>query len=184
VHATKVLKEDHDRIAALLHRLEGDDREAPRLLDLLEKEITVHTLAEDNVFLPQVEEAVEDARRTGEVSDGQVDALEGAEEAIADAYENHREILSLLADRGPRDGIGDLKALMERQTGVEEWLHAKAETVLEDEDLERIGDLIEHCKWQVRGLAQAKLASSSSFRPTREEAVLVEGRGPEHQNQR
>jgi len=177
VHAIEVLKEDHERIAALLDGLEGDGADAPRLFDLLEKEITVHTLAEDNVFLPQVEEAVEDARRTGEFSNGQVDALAGAEEAIAGARENHREILSLLAGRGPRGGIGDLKALMQRQVDLEKSLYAKAETVLEDEDFERIGDLIEHCKWQVRGLAQAKLASSSSYRPAREEGVLAEGPG-------
>jgi hypothetical protein len=184
VHAIKVLKEDHDRIAALLHRLGADEADAPSLFDLLEKEITVHIQAEDNVFLPQVEEAFEDARRTGGFSNGQVEALAGAEEAIADAYENHREILSLLAGGERRNGIGDLKALMERQTGVEEPLFAKAETVLEDEDFERIGDLIEHCKWQVRGLAQAKLASSSSFKPAREEAMLLRDRGPEHHNQR
>ena len=54
---------------------------------------------------------------------------------------------------------------MERQVEVEESIYPQAEKVLEGEDFERIGDLIEHCKWQVRGLAQAKLASSSGYRP-------------------
>lgn len=176
MHAIKVLREDHDRISALLDRLAGDNANDPRLFELLERELTVHTLAEDNVFLPQVGEAIEDSRRTtDEFFDGGADALVGAAEAITDAYENHREIRSLLASTVPRGRtVVDLKRLVERQIAVEESLYPKAEKVLEGEDFERIGDLIEHCKWQIRGLAQAKLASSSSFRPARETAVLVE----------
>lgn len=178
MHAIKVLREDHDRILALLDRLVGGDDD-PRLFDLLRKEITVHTLAEDNVFLPQVEEAVKDSRRTTEeFFDDEADALAKAEEAIAGAYGNHEETLSLLARSGSGDGIGDLKALMERQVDLEESLYPKAEKVLEEEDFERIGDLIEHCKWQVRGLAQAKLASSSSFRPPEGNELLANGKAP------
>ena len=165
MHAVKVLREDHERITALLDRLAGEDANDSRLFELLEREITVHVLAEDNVFLPQVEEAIEDSRRTTqEFFDGEAEALSGAAASIAEAYENHREIRSLLTEK-PRDGIGDLKALVERQVEIEESLYPKAEKVLEGEDFERIGDLIEHCKWQVRGLAQAKLASSSGYRP-------------------
>ncbi|CAA9441379.1 MAG: hypothetical protein AVDCRST_MAG03-4005 [uncultured Rubrobacteraceae bacterium] len=175
MHAVRVLKEDHDRIAALVERLAGEND--PRLFDLLERELTVHVLAEDNVFLPQVEEAIEDSRRTTqEFFAGETDTLAGAAESIAEARENHREILSLLAEKR-RVGIGDLKALVERQVEIEESLYPRAEKVLEGEDFERIGDLIEHCKWQVRGLTQAKLASSSSLRPAREAAVLVDEPG-------
>lgn len=163
MHAVEVLREDHDRISALLDRLAGEGVTDPRLFDLLEKELTVHVLAEDNIFLPQVEEAIEDSRRTTrEFFAGE--ALAGTARSIAEAYENHQEIRTLLAEK-PRGGIGDLKALVERQVEIEESIYPEAEKVLEGEDFERIGDLIEHCKWQVRGLAQAKLASSSSFRP-------------------
>lgn len=173
MHAIKVLREDHDRISSLLDGLSGGDDHG--LFDLLERELTVHTLAEDNVFLPQVEEAFEDSRRTTEeFFDGEADATAGAAQTIADAYENHREIRSLLAERGTSGAVGDLKTLVERQIELEESLYPRAEKVLEGEDFERIGDLIEHCKWQVRGLAQAKLASSSSFRPRDDAAVLVE----------
>lgn len=176
MHAVKVLREDHDRISTLVDRLAGESD--PRIFDLLERELTVHVLAEDNVFLPQVEEAIEDSRRTTqEFFAGEADALAGAVESIAGAYENHREIRALLAER-QRGGIGDLRALVDRQVEIEESLYPKAEKVLEEEDFERIGDLIEHCKWQVRGLAQAKLASSSGFRPAREAGVLVEKPGP------
>ena len=174
MHAIKVLREDHDRISTLLNKLSegGDD---PRLFELLERELTVHILAEDNIFLPQVEEAIEDSRKTTEeFFEEEAEAPAGATEAIAKAYENHRKIRSLLKEIWSRDGIGDLKTLAERQVEIEESLYPEAEKVLEEEDFERIGDLIEHCKWQVRGLAQAKLASSSSFKPPDRTAVLVE----------
>ena len=174
MHAIKVLKEDHDRLSALLDKLSegGDD---PRLFELLERELTVHILAEYNVFLPQVDEAIEDSRKTAEeFFDEESDALAGATETMAKVYENHRKIRTLLEEIESRDEIGDLKTLVGRQVEIEESLYPEAEKVLEEEDFERIGDLIEHCKWQVRGLAQAKLASSSSFRPPDRAAVLVE----------
>ncbi len=180
MHAVRVLREDHERITALLGRLAGEDAKDPRLFDLLEREITVHVLAEDNVFLPQVEEAIEDSRRTTqEFFDGNAEALAGAAESIAEAYENHREIRSLLKEK-PRDGIGDLKALVKRQIEVEESIYPQAEKVLEGEDFERIGDLIEHCKWQVTGLAQAKLASSASFTPPDGTGLHAKARAPQH----
>ena len=169
MHAITVLREDHDRISTLLDRLAPED---PRTLESIERELTVHILAEDNIFLPQVEEAIEDSRKTtGEFFDGDVEVLDGASDAIADAYENHRRILSLLDRTEPGDGVDELKSLLRRQIELEESLYPGAEQVLEDEDFERIGDLIEHCKWQVRGLAQAKLASSSGFKPARAAAV-------------
>ena len=163
MHAIAVLREDHERISTLLERL-SDDGHDPRLFELLERELTVHTLVEDNVFLPQVEEALEDSRRTAEeFFPNGAGTLSGAGETIAAAYHNHRDVRALLA-RGPAK-VEELAELVGRQVGLEESLYPEAEKVLEEEDFERIGDLIEHCKWQVRGLAQASLASSSSFKP-------------------
>lgn len=165
MHAIAVLREDHDRIGALLERLSANG-DGPRLFELLEKEITVHILAEDNVFLPQVDDAIEDSRKTtGEFFDGGGEALAGATEAVDAAYQNHREIRALLARGRSSEEVEELARLVGRQVEIEESLYPEAEKVLEEEDFERIGDLIEHCKWQVRGLAQASLASSSSFRP-------------------
>jgi hypothetical protein len=70
--------------------------------------------------------------------------------------------------------IEDLRKAVARHIELEESLFPRAQEVLEEEDFERIGDLIEHCKWQVRGLAQARLASSSSFRPSPVEVMLLE----------
>jgi hypothetical protein len=76
-----------------------------------------------------------------------------------------------VGDSNWEEKSSELRRAVTLQTESEEELFPKAAKVLEEEDFERIGDLVEHCKWQVRGLAQAKLASSSSFRPTLEREV-------------
>jgi hypothetical protein len=188
VHAIKVLKEDHARIETLLKELaetEDDKGAKDMLFGRLEKELVVHTLAEDNIFLPHVEDAIEDSKKaTTEFFNESADVLNEATELIAQSYQNHQEITALLEEMNglearDRDWEGkssELHRAVSLQVEKEEELFPKAEKVLEDEDFERIGDLIEHCKWQVRGLAQAKLASSSSFRPTleREASLLFE----------
>jgi hemerythrin superfamily protein len=187
VHVIKVLKEDHVRIETLLEELAetkqngAGDRQT--LVERLERELIVHTLAEENIFLPQVEDAIEDSKRaTGEFFDENADVLDRAAELISQSYRNNEEIKVLLEDirgleAGDRDGTSDeLRRAVALQIEREEELFPKAEKVLEEEDFERIGDLVEHCKWQVRGLAQAKLASSSSFRPSleREASLFIQ----------
>jgi hypothetical protein len=189
VHAIKVLKEDHARIKTLLKELaetgEDDKGAKDRLFGRLKKELIVHTLAEDDIFLPHVEDAIEDSKKaTTEFFNESADVLNEATELIAQSYQNHQEITALLEemkgletrDRDWEGKSSELHRAVSLQVEKEEELFPKAERVLEDEDFERIGDLIEHCKWQVRGLAQAKLASSSSFRPTleREASLLFE----------
>jgi hemerythrin superfamily protein len=67
VHAIKVLREDHARIEALFEELsevgEDDRRTRDRLFERVEKELIVHTLAEENIFLPQVEDASRTVKR-------------------------------------------------------------------------------------------------------------------------
>ncbi|MDX6379640.1 MAG: hypothetical protein QOI57_664 [Rubrobacteraceae bacterium] len=189
MHAIKVLKEDHARIETLLKALaetgEDDKGARDRLFGQLEKELIVHTLAEDNIFLPQVEDAIEDSKKaTTEFFNESADVLNEATELIAQSYQNHQEITALLEDmkgfeardRGWEGKSSELQRAVALQIKKEEELFPRVEKVFEEEDFERIGDLIEHCKWQVRGLAQAKLASSSSFRPTleREASLLFE----------
>ena len=66
MHAIRVLEEDHDRIENLLERLAetNGSQDRARLSERLENELLVHTLAEDNIFLPHVEEAIEDSEKT------------------------------------------------------------------------------------------------------------------------
>lgn len=177
MHAIKVLKEDHGRIGILLKEMTetGDDKGVKdRLFGRVEKELVVHALAEDNIFLPSVEDAIEDSKQaTTEFFNESVAVLNETTELIAQSYQSHQEIKALLEDMkglevGNRDWEGkrsELQKAVAAQIQREEELFIKAQQVLEEEDFERIGDLIEHCKWQVRGLAQAKLASSSSFQP-------------------
>jgi Hemerythrin HHE cation binding domain len=182
VHAIKVLKEDHVRIETLLEEVAGskeNGQEAKEaLFGRLDRELIVHTLAEENIFLPHVEDAIEDSKKaTAEFFDENADVFNEAAELISQSYRNNLEIKGLLEDMrglgvgdgGWEDKSGELRRVVELQIEREEELFPKAEKVLEEEDFERIGDLVEHCKWQVRGLAQAKLASSSSFRPALEE---------------
>jgi len=181
MHAVEALREDHQRIEELIEGLAGGHGADQKLFERLEGELSVHTLAEDNIFLPQVEDAVEDSRRTtAGLLDQDSGVLGEADGLISAAYENHRELRALLEEagrlgaRGWTDRGDEIRRLVAVQVETEEQLFPIARRVLEDEDFERIGDLIEHCKWQVRGLAQAKLASSSSFRPPEKAPILVE----------
>ena len=189
MHAIKVLREDHSRIETLLKEL-AETREDKRmvrdsLFERLEKELVVHTLTEENIFLPHVEDAIEDSKKaTTEFFNESAHVLREATKLIAQSYQNHQEIKALLqdtkgfevGDKDVKDKSGELRRAVVLQFEREEELFPKAEKVLEEEDFERIGDLIEHCKWQVRGLAQAKLASSSSFQPSleREASFLLQ----------
>ncbi len=179
MHAIKVLEEDHERIGALFgewNRAGAADK--AWLFDRLERELVIHTVAEDNVFLPQVEEAIEDSRRTSaEFFDSEAEELREAKEAISASYEDHRRIPDLL-DRARELGfagtaVDDLREAVEAQIEREGALFPRARKVLEEEDFERIGNLIEHCKNQVRGLTQARLASSSSFEPAGGRATVL-----------
>lgn len=175
VHAIKVLEEDHARLEGLLYELaDAGEAARTRLSERFAKEMVVHTIAEDHVFLPQVEEAIEDSKRmTEEFFDGAI--LAEASGLVAETYEHNGRIRELLqrprpvASEGEMDG---LRKAMQRHIELEAALFPKAREVLEEEDFERLGDLIEHCKWQVRGLEQASLASSSSFRPRPVETLM------------
>ena len=177
MHAIRVLEEDHARIETLLGELAGAGEAARAELSArLTRELVVHTIAEDNIFLPHVEEAIEDSKRTSEeFFDGDPAVLAEASRLVTESYEHNGRLQSLL--RGlepPEEEIGRLREAVRLHVELEEELFPKAWEVLEEEDFERIGDLIVHCKWQVRGMAQARLASSSSFRPSPVEVKLLE----------
>jgi hemerythrin superfamily protein len=177
MHAIEVLKEDHARIETLFDELAGGGP-VTELSERLSRELVVHTVAEDNIFLVHVGEAIEDSRRTtGEFFDGDPEVLAEASGQVAHCFENNAQIQELLRRWPPEptnQDIEELRKAVARHIELEESLFPRAQEVLEEEDFERIGDLIEHCKWQVRGLAQARLASSSSFRPSPVEVTLLE----------
>ena len=189
MHAIKVLEEDHARIEALLEELAATDavRNRAALFEKLADELTIHAIAEDNVFFPHVEEAVEDSRRaTAEFFEENAEVLGETEGLISSSYEGHRRVEALLevmegsdaGSEGWEEKRDELRETVELQIEREGRLFSGARLVLEEEDFERIGDLIEHCKGQVRGLTQAKLASSSNPRRSlREDASLLDLEG-------
>ncbi len=175
MHAITVLQEDHERILALFEELDAVGPEASgekvRLLEQFGNHLLVHVIAEDNIFLPQVEDAVEESKQTtSEFFEQSASVLVEVSELTAASYQSHRQLTALLEEMErlePDSGrweekYRELRDVVVQQIEDEERLFPKAKLVLEDEDFERIGDLIEHCKGQVRGFAQAKLASSAS----------------------
>lgn len=175
MHAITVLQEDHKRIRALFEQLDAVGPEASgekvSLFERLGNHLLVHLVAEDNIFLPQVEDAVEESKQTtSEFFEQSASVLAEISDLTVASYQNHSQLAALLEEMGELEpGSGrwgekyrELRDAVGQQIEDEEKLFPKAKAVLEDEDFERIGDLIEHCKGQVRGFAQAKLASSSS----------------------
>lgn len=187
MHAITVLEEDHARVETLLEELAGTDdlRTRAALFGRLEQELVVHTLAEENIFLPHVQDAIEDVGGTLDSLNGErYEDLDEASGLIATSYGAYRRVRDLIESMKRLDVTDDrwerkereLRLVVRSQIGREEELFPKVRTVLEEEDFERIGDLLEHCKWQVRGLGQAQLASSSSFQPSPvREAPLLAG---------
>jgi hypothetical protein len=110
VHAIRVLEEDHDRIENLLERLAetNGSQDRARLSERLENELLVHTLAEDNIFLPHVEEAIEDSEKTtAEFFGANTDALLEAAALVAAAYEDQQKVRELLEDLDRPEVIDD-----------------------------------------------------------------------------
>lgn len=190
MHAIKVLEEDHGRIEILLEELSQTAEEATqakgRLFERLEKELIVHILAEDNIFLPHVEDAIEDSKKvTTEFFNQNADVLREAAELISASYKGHREITTILeamksfevGDKNWESKNTELHKTVTLQINKEEELFPRAQKILEAEDFERIGNLIEHCKWQVRGMAQARLASSASLQQRLERGLAVVSEG-------
>ncbi|HEX6711695.1 MAG TPA: hemerythrin domain-containing protein [Rubrobacter sp.] len=177
VHAIRVLEEDHARIEALLNELTcAGEASRAKLSERIARELVVHTTAEDYVFFPHVEEAVEDSNlATEQFFDGDPELLTEASRLLARSYEHNGRIRELLQRPRPatsEEEIDGLRRAVRLHIELEAELFPKAREVLEEEDFERVGDLIEHCKWQVRGLAQSRLASSASFRPSPVETLL------------
>ena len=88
MHVIKVLKEDHAKIETLLEEVaetkENGEGAKEMPFGRLERELIVHTLAEENIFLPHVEDAIDDSKQaTAEFFDENAGVLNEAAELIA-----------------------------------------------------------------------------------------------------
>ena len=135
MNAFQLLKNDHKIVSGLFDQIESVSGQAKtQLFTRLKSELDVHALIEEKVFYPALENKKE------------------AREITLEAYEEHKvvkDLLAELANGSPADGEWDAKLKVLRENvdhHVEEEegeLFDKANDVLSDEELERIGQQME-----------------------------------------
>lgn len=148
--ATKMLKEDHDRVRALFKRYGelGDraSREKQRIASEVSRELTIHMELEEKIFYPACMEGKKDA-----------------EKMIRESIEEHRVVKTLIAEIGrmsPGDGQYDakftvLKENVEHHADEEEDdLFPEAEDLMGDDELKRLGARMKRLKQRLQGSAR------------------------------
>ncbi len=154
--ATEILKEDHSKVKDLFKEYrgldeDGENQEKERLFGEIDRELTVHATVEEEIFYPAVK------------------ALDTEEpvEQVLEAREEHQIVKTLLGQlRGltPEDETFDpkMKVLMEEvehhAEEEEKEMFSSAKKGLGDEDLVRLGALIEERK---RTLENGRMAQSA-----------------------
>src|SRR5687767_94857 len=144
MNAFQLLKNDHKIVSALFDQIESASGKAKaQLFTRLKSELDVHALIEEKIFYPALENKKE------------------SREITLEAYEEHKVVKDLLAELANGSSADEewdakLKVLRENvdhHVDEEEGeLFDKADDVLSDEDLDRIGEQMEAEK--LRQLAQ------------------------------
>ena len=135
MNAFQLLKNDHQIVSGLFDQIESASGQAKtQLFTRLKSELDVHALIEEKVFYPALENKKE------------------SREITLEAYEEHKVVKDLLAELAKGSSADDewdakLKVLRENvDHHVEEEegeLFDKANDVLSDEDLDRLGEEME-----------------------------------------
>ena len=135
MNAFQLLKNDHQIVSGLFDQIESSSGQAKaQLFTRLKSELDVHALIEEKVFYPALENKKE------------------SREITLEAYEEHKVVKDLLAELAAGSSADEewdakLKVLRENvEHHVEEEegeLFDKANDVLSDEDLERLGEEME-----------------------------------------
>lgn len=135
MNAFQLLKNDHQIVSGLFDQIESASGQAKtQLFNRLKSELDVHALIEEKIFYPALENKKE------------------SREITLEAYEEHKVVKDLLAELASGSSADEewdakLKVLRENvDHHVEEEegeLFDKANDVLNDEDLERIGEEME-----------------------------------------
>lgn len=133
--ALKMLKDDHDKVKAMLEKLDATTERAektrPELLQALKDELTVHEAIEEEILYP----ALEEFAKTKDI------ALEG--------YEEHHvvdTIMSELEATAPDDEtwgakLTVMKENLEHHIEEEEGdMFPKARKVMDEDELQTLGD--------------------------------------------
>jgi hemerythrin superfamily protein len=163
--ATEILKEDHGTVKDLFKEYrgledDGEDGEKERLFDEIDRELTIHATVEEEIFYPAVK-ALDTEEPVNQV-------LEAREE-----HQIVKTLLGQLRDLSPGDETFDpkMKVLMEavehHAEEEEKEMFPSAKKGLSDEDLLRLGGLIEERKrsLETRRTAQAPARAAEAPRP-------------------
>src|SRR5918995_1682522 len=143
MNAFQLLKNDHKIVSGLFDQIESSSGQAKaQLFTRLKSELDVHALVEEKIFYPALENKKE------------------SREITLEAYEEHKvvkDLLAELANGSSADEEWDAKLKVLRENvdhHVEEEegeLFEKANDVLSDEDLDRLGAEMEGEKARQQG---------------------------------
>lgn len=163
--ATEILKEDHAKVKDLFKEyrgleVDGEDGEKERLFDEIDRELTIHATVEEEIFYPAVK-----ALDTEEPVD-----------QVLEAREEHQIVKTLLGQLrelspGEETFHPKMKVLMEavehHAEEEEKEMFPSAKKGLGDEDLLRLGGLIEERKRSLETgrTAQAPARAAEAPRP-------------------
>jgi hemerythrin superfamily protein len=158
IPATKLLKEDHDKVRALFKQYEelGDRSrsEKRRVVDQVSRELEIHAKIEEEIFYPACLEGEKDAQKI-----------------VYESFEEHKIVKTLVAELGrmrPSDEQFDAKVTVLKENvehhakEEEDDLFPKAEDILGDDRLRELGVRMRARKEQLEGRTAA--ASSSRRR--------------------
>ncbi len=154
MNAFKLLKNDHQIVSGLFDQIESASGPAKtQLFTRLKSELDVHALIEEKIFYPALENKKE------------------SREITLEAYEEHKvvkDLLAELANGSPASEEWDAKLKVLRENvdhHVEEEegeLFGKADDVLSDEDIERLGDEMEAEKARQMGVAPPRASRDAT----------------------
>lgn len=159
MNAFQLLKNDHQIVSGLFDQIESASGQAKtQLFNRLKSELDVHALIEEKIFYPALENKKE------------------SREITLEAYEEHKVVKDLLAELASGSSADEewdakLKVLRENvdhHVDEEEGeLFDKANDVLNDEDLERIGEAMEAEKSRQLGQTPPRAGQGAAKRATK-----------------
>ncbi len=143
MNALELLIADHEKVADLFAQIEETDilKQKQALFEKIRTELETHTHIEETAFYPVLEE------------------YEELKDMVAEAYEEHKEVKTLLREISglTADGenfdakVTELKENVEHHVEEEEnELFPQIEQLIEDAELQRIGDELEAAKTEFK----------------------------------
>jgi len=141
MNALDLLKQDHEKVKELFKQFEANDDRAANeaIVDSIKTELKTHAHVEESIFYPTLEDQND----------------EELIELVDESLEEHQEVKDLLKDIENSTGEGqqlrtkvmELRQKVEHHASEEETeMFPRVRNVLQNEDLERMGEEIESAK--------------------------------------